>query len=101
MHLVQADRCHGDLGANRERTPLAMTATRHAEGARVALEHSDTYVLTDDGQRFAVFYTRPTTGSCGHCWPPTNHPLRMNADRPLRLLDHAVTNCVDEARIAA
>jgi hypothetical protein len=27
VHLVQADRCHGDLGANRERTPLGMPAT--------------------------------------------------------------------------
>ena len=28
------------------------------KGLIVRLEHSNTYVLTDDGQRFAVFYTK-------------------------------------------
>ena len=39
--------------------PLLLRPTpAPAEGLIVRLEHSNTYVLTDDGQRFAVFYTK-------------------------------------------
>jgi len=41
------------------------------KGLITRLPHSNTYVLTPDGQRAAIFYTKVTTGSCGHSPRPT------------------------------
>jgi hypothetical protein len=58
-------------------------------------------VLTDDGQRFAIFYTkihnrllRPLLAADT---PPAPHEVR----HALKVLDHAVTDYIDQARIAA
>jgi hypothetical protein len=71
------------------------------KGLIVRLERSNTYVLTDDGQRFAVFYTkvhnrllRPLLAANA---PPAPLPVRQ----ALKVLDHAVTDYIDHARIAA
>jgi len=70
-------------------------------GLIVKIEHTNTYVLTPDGQRFAVFYTKVHNRLL--------HPL-LAADRPpaplpvrqaLRTLDRAVTDYVSEARMTA
>jgi hypothetical protein len=65
------------------------------------LEHSNTYVLTPDGQRFAIFYTkvhnrllRPLLAANA---PPAPLPVRQ----ALRTLDRAVTDYLSEARLSA
>jgi hypothetical protein len=37
------------------------------------IEHSHRYVLTGDGLRMAVFYTKLHHRLLGPCWPPTGH----------------------------
>ena len=71
------------------------------KGLIVRLQRSNTYVLTEDGQRFAIFYTkvhnrllRPLM-ACDQ--PPAPLPVRQ----ALKVLDHAVTDYIDNARIAA
>jgi hypothetical protein len=71
------------------------------KGLIVRLPHSNTYVLTDDGQRFAVFYTkihnrvlRPLMAADQ---PPAPRPVRQ----ALRTLERAVQDYLAEARIAA
>jgi hypothetical protein len=65
------------------------------------LEHTNTYVLTGDGQRVAVFYTkvhnrllRPLTAANA---PPAPLPLR----HALRTIERHVENYVAEARMGA
>jgi hypothetical protein len=65
------------------------------------LEHSNTYVLTPDGQRVAVFYSkihnrllRPLLAADR---PPAPPPVRQ----ALRTLDKAVDDYVNQARMAA
>jgi hypothetical protein len=65
------------------------------------LEHTNTYVLTGDGQRVAVFYTkihnrllRPLTAAND---PPAPLPLRQ----ALRTIDRHVDEYIAEARMAA
>ncbi len=65
------------------------------------LEHSNTYVLTPDGQRVAVFYSkihnrllRPLLAADR---PPAPPPVRQ----ALRTPDKAVDDYVNQARMAA
>ena len=65
------------------------------------LPHSNTYILTPDGQRVVVFYTkihnrllRPLIAANG---PPAPLPLRQ----ALRVIEHHVQDYIDEARMAA
>jgi hypothetical protein len=65
------------------------------------LEHSNTYVLTGDGQRVAVFYTKihnrlllPLTAAND---PPAPLPLRQ----ALKVIDRHVEDYIAEARMAA
>jgi hypothetical protein len=46
------------------------------------LPHSNTYVLTNEGQRSRSSTPRSTTGSCDHCSPPTRHLPHSRFDRP-------------------
>ena len=71
------------------------------KGLIVRLEHSNTYVLTDDGQRFAIFYTklhnrllRPLLAANA---PPAPLPLRQ----ALRTIDRHVDEYLHDARIPA
>ncbi len=65
------------------------------------LEHSNSYILTPDGQRVAVFYTkihnrllRPLLAAND---PPAPLPLRQ----ALRTIDRHVEDYINEARMAA
>src|SRR5262249_37630055 len=65
------------------------------------LDHSNTYVLTPDGQRITVFYTkihnrllRPLTAAND---PPAPLPLRQ----ALRTIDRLVTDYITQARMTA
>ncbi len=65
------------------------------------LPHTNTYVLTPDGQRVAIFYTkvhnrllRPLTAAND---PPAPLPLRQ----ALRVIDRHVDDYITEARMIA
>lgn len=71
------------------------------KGLIVRLEHSNTYVLTDDGQRFAVFYTKIHNRVLRPLMAADRPPAPIDVRRALKVLDRAVTDYIDEARIAA
>jgi Mn-dependent DtxR family transcriptional regulator len=71
------------------------------KGLITRLPHSNTYVLTDDGQRIAIFYTklhnrllRPLLAAHD---PPAPLPLRQ----ALRVIDHHVEDYLRQARMTA
>jgi hypothetical protein len=71
------------------------------KGLITRIPHSNTYALTPDGQRFAIFYTkihnrllRPLLAANA---PPAPLPVRQ----ALRTLDRAVTDYISQARLAA
>src|SRR5215211_7426353 len=71
------------------------------KGLIVRLEHSNTYVLTDDGQRFAVFYTKVHNRLLRPLLAADQPPAPLEVRQALKVLDHAVTDYIDHARIAA
>src|SRR3954454_5592794 len=71
------------------------------KGLIVRLQHSNTYVLTDDGQRFAIFYTKVHNRLLRPLMAADKPPARLEVRQALRILDHAVTDYIDNARIAA
>ncbi len=90
-------------------TPASLSSTLHTScaltrlrllGLIVRLEHSNTYVLTDDGQRFAVFYTK-VHNRLRPLMAADQPPASLEIRHALKGLDHAVTDYIDGARIAA
>jgi hypothetical protein len=71
------------------------------KGLIVRLEHSNTYVLTEDGQRFAVFYTKVHNRLLRPLLAADTPPATLEVRQALKILDHAVTDYIDQARIAA
>jgi hypothetical protein len=71
------------------------------KGLIVRLEHSNTYVLTDDGQRFAVFYTKIHNRLLRPLLAANQPPAPLEVRQALKVLDRAVTDYIDQARIAA
>ena len=71
------------------------------KGLIVRLEHSNTYVLTEDGQRFAVFYTKDPQPAAATLLAANQPPAPLQVRQALKILDHAVTDYIDQARIAA
>jgi hypothetical protein len=71
------------------------------KGLITRLPHTNTYVLTDEGQRVTIFYTklhnrllRPLLAAHD---PPAPLPLRQ----ALRVIDHHVEDYIREARMSA
>lgn len=62
------------------------------------LEHPNTYVLTDDGQRFAVFYTKVHNRLLRPLMAADQARVPLEVRQALRTLDRAVTNYIDTAR---
>jgi len=71
------------------------------KGLIVRLPRSNTYVLTDDGQRFAVFYTKVHNRLLRPLMAADQPPAPLKVRQALRVLDRAVTDRIDNARIAA
>ena len=71
------------------------------KGLIVRLEHSNTYDLTDDGQRFAVFYTKIHNRLLRPLMAANQPPAPLEVRHALRVLDYAVTDYIDQARLAA
>jgi hypothetical protein len=71
------------------------------KGLIVRLPHSNTYVLTDDGQRFAIFYTKVHNRLLRPLMAANQPPAPLPVRQALRTLDRAVTDYLVDARIAA
>ena len=65
------------------------------------LPHSNTYVLTEEGQRFAVFYTKVHNRLLRPLMAADQPPAPLQVRQALKVLDRAVTDYIDQARIAA
>jgi hypothetical protein len=57
-------------------------------GLIVRLEHSNTYLLTDDGQRFAIFYTKIHNRLLRHLLAAEQPPAALDSGRPSRSRRH-------------
>jgi len=71
------------------------------KGLIVRLPRSNTYVLTEDGQRFAIFYTKVHNRLLRPMLAANAPPAPLAVRQALRTLDRAVTDYIHEARIAA
>jgi hypothetical protein len=71
------------------------------KGLIVRLEHSNTYVLTPDGQRFAFSYTKIQNRLLRPLLAADRAPAPLEVRRALRTLELAVDDYIREARIAA
>ena len=71
------------------------------KGLIVRLEHSNTYVLTPDGVRVAVFYTKVHDRLLRPLLAADRPPAPLPVRQALRTLDHAVQDYIDNARMAA
>ena len=71
------------------------------KGLIVRLPHSNTYVLTSDGQRFAIFYTKLHNRLLRPLMAADRPPAPLPVRQALHTLDHAVQDYIDNARIAA
>ena len=71
------------------------------KGLLVKVPHTNTYVLTPDGQRFAVFYTKVYNRLLMPLMAADRPPAPLEVRQALRVLDHAVSDYIDSARIPA
>jgi hypothetical protein len=71
------------------------------KGLIARLEHSNTYVLTPDGIKVAVFYTKVHDRLLRPLLAADRPPAPLPVRQALRTLDHAVQNYIDNARMAA
>jgi hypothetical protein len=71
------------------------------KGLILRLEHSNTYVLTPDGIRVAVFYTKVHDRLLRPLLAADRPPAPLPVRQALRTLDHAVQHYIDNARMTA
>ena len=71
------------------------------KGLIVRLEHSNTYVLTPDGVRVAVFYTKVHDRLLRPLLAADRPPAPLPVRQALRTLDRAVHDYINNARMAA
>jgi hypothetical protein len=71
------------------------------KGLIVRLEHSNTYVLTPDGIKVAVFYTKLHDRLLRPLLAADRPPAPLLVRQALRTLDHAVDDYINNARMAA
>jgi hypothetical protein len=65
------------------------------KGLIVRLPHSNTYLLTEEGQRFAIFYTKVHDRLLRPLLAADQPPAPLQVRQALRVLDHAVTDYID------
>jgi hypothetical protein len=71
------------------------------KGLIVRLKYTNTYVLTEDGQRFAIFYTKVHNRLLRPLLAANQPPAPLQVRQALRILDRVVTDYIHQARIAA
>jgi hypothetical protein len=69
-------------------------------GLIARLPHSNTYILTPDGIRVAVFYSKLQNRLLRPLLDADKPPAKIEIRRALATLEHAVTDCIDNARLA-
>jgi predicted MarR family transcription regulator len=65
------------------------------------LEHSNTYVLTPEGMRWAVFYTKVHDRLLGPLLDADQPPAPLELMRALKVIDRSVDDYIDHARMKA
>ncbi|MFC9555767.1 hypothetical protein ACFTWF_33605 [Rhodococcus sp. NPDC056960] len=65
------------------------------------LPHTNTYVLTDDGQRIAIFYTKVHDRLLRPLLAANTPPAPPDLRQALKTIDHHVRDYVDTARLTA
>lgn len=71
------------------------------KGLIVRVPHSNTYVLTEDGQRFAIFYTKIQNRVLRPLMAADQPPAPLAVRQALHTLEDAVDDYLQHARIAA
>ena len=70
------------------------------KGLITRLPHTNTYVLTAEGQRVAIFYTKaPQPTAATYSPRPTHPPAPLALRQALRVINHHVDDYVREARM--
>ena len=98
--------CHGSLAVPDDLTggyapcPCCVIEAK-LKGLIVRLEHSNTYVLTGDGQRFAISYTKIHDRLLRPLLAADHPPADLEVRPAFRTLELAVDHYIREARIAA
>ncbi|MFZ5871833.1 MAG: hypothetical protein ACOYXW_15080 [Actinomycetota bacterium] len=91
----------GLLGADYTQHQMTYDLRRlRLKGLIVRLPHSNTYVLTPDGIRIAVFYTKLHDRLLRPLLAADRPPAPLPVRQALRTLDHAVEDYVEHARMA-
>jgi Mn-dependent DtxR family transcriptional regulator len=71
------------------------------KGLITRLPHSNTYVLTDEGQRVAIFYTKLHNRLLRPLLASHDPPAPLSLRQALRVIDHHVEDYIREARMTA
>ncbi|MDQ1636344.1 MAG: hypothetical protein QOJ32_3153, partial [Frankiaceae bacterium] len=71
------------------------------KGLIVRLEHSNTYVLTPDGQRVAIFYTKLHNRLLRPLLAADKTPAPQPVRQALRTLELGVRDYIGQARLTA
>ena len=80
---------------------LLRPAVAALEGLIVRLPRSNTYVLTNDGQRLASFYTKVHNRLLRPMLAANQPPAPLPVRQALRTIGQAVDDYIDQARITA
>ena len=71
------------------------------KGLITRLPHTNTYVLTDDGQRVAIFYTKLHNRLLRPLAAANDPPAPLALRQALRVINHHVDDYIHEARMTA
>jgi len=92
----------GLLGSDYTRGQMTYDLRRlRLKGLIVRLPHSNTYVLTGDGQRVAIFYTKVHNRLLRPLLAADQRPAPQPLRQALRVIDAHVNTYIDAARVAA
>jgi len=92
----------GLLGTDYTRGQMTYDLRRlRLKGLITRLAHSNTYVMTSDGQRVAIFYTKVHNRLLRPLLAADQRPAPQPLRQALRVIDTHVNTYIDTARIAA
>jgi Mn-dependent DtxR family transcriptional regulator len=71
------------------------------KGLIIRLPHTNTYVLTDEGQQVAIFYTKVHNRLLRPLLAAHDPPAPLALRQALRVINHHVADYITDARMAA
>jgi predicted MarR family transcription regulator len=71
------------------------------KGLITRLPHTNTYVLTDEGQRVVIFYTKLHNRLLRPLTAANDPPVPLALRQALRVIDHHIEDYINEARMTA